>query len=146
MNTNSQSFVNMVNSQRGNKPRINFTQFQAVGQDWEQQLQRMANAQLQPVGPIAKYNNLEVPFKLLFDSNVPLYRTPNGTFTFTNTPNVVQIGDINGLLSDVKLVIGWSEDSTTANSLYDGPVYLLKVHDLNAPTTHFSVCRCQNRL
>lgn len=137
MNTNSQSFVNMVNSQRGNKPRINFTQFQAVGQDWEQQLQRMANAQLQPVGPIAKYNNLEVPFKLLFDSNVPLYRTPNGTFTFTNTPNVVQIGDINGLLSDVKFVIGWSEDSTTANSLYDGPVYLLKVHDLNAHTTHF---------
>lgn len=137
MNTNAQSFVNMVNSQRGNKPNINFTQFQAVGQDWERQLQRLANTPLQPVGPIAKYNNLEIPFKLLFDSNVPLYRTPNGTFTFTNTPEVVQIGDINSLLSDDKFVIGWSEDSTTAHSLYDGPVYLLKVHELNAQTAHY---------
>lgn len=137
MNTNSQSFVNMVNSQRGNKPKINFTQFQAVGQEWEQQLQKMANTQLQPVGPIAKYNNLEIPFKLLFDSNVPLYRTSSGTFTFTNTPNVVQIGDINSLLSDDKFVIGWSEDTNTAHSLNDGPVYLLKVHELNAQTTHY---------
>lgn len=137
MNTNSQSFVNMVNSQRGNKPKINFTQFQTVGQDWEQQLQRMANTQLQPVGPIAKYNNLEIPFKLLFDSNVPLYRTSSGTFTFTNTPNVVQIGDINSLLSDDKFVIGWSEDSNTAHSIYNGPVYLMKVHELNAQTTHY---------
>lgn len=137
MNTNSQSFVNMVNSQRGNKPKIKFTQFQAVGQDWEQQLQRMANTQLQPVGPIAKYNNLEIPFKLLFDSNVPLYRTSSGTFTFTNTPNVVQIGDINSLLSDDKFVIGWSEDSNTAHSIYNGPVYLMKVHELNAQTTHY---------
>lgn len=137
LNTNSQSFVNMVNSQRGNKPKINFTQFQAVGQDWEQQLQRMANTQLQPVGPIAKYNNLEIPFKLLFDSNVPLYRTSSGTFTFTNTPNVVQIGDINSLLSDDKFVIGWSEDSNTAHSIYNGPVYLMKVHELNAQTTHY---------
>ena len=137
MNTNAQSFVNMVNSQRGNKPNINFTQFQAVGQDWEQQLQRMANTPLQPVGPIAKYNNLEIPFKLLFDSNVPLYRTPNGTFTFTKSPKVVQIGDINSLLSDDKFVIGWSEDSTTAHSLYDGPVYLLKVHEPNAQTAHY---------
>lgn len=137
LNTNSQSFVNMVNSQRGNKPKINFTQFQAVGQDWEQQLQRMANTQLQSVGPIAKYNNLEIPFKLLFDSNVPLYRTSSGTFTFTNTPNVVQIGDINSLLSDDKFVIGWSEDSNTAHSIYNGPVYLMKVHELNAQTTHY---------
>lgn len=137
MNTNAQSFVNMVNSQRGNKPNINFTQFQAVGQDWERQLQRMANTPLQPVGPIAKYSNLEIPFQLLFDSNVPLYRTPNGTFTFTNTPEVVKIGDINSLLSDDKFVIGWSEDATTAHSLYFGPVYLLKVHELNAQTAHY---------
>lgn len=137
MNTNAQSFVNMVNSQRGNKPDINFTQFQAVGQDWERQLQRMANTPLQPVGPIAKYSNLEIPFKLLFDSNVPLYRTPNGTFTFTNTPEVVKIGDINSLLSDDKFVIGWSEEATTIHPLYDGPVYLLKVHELNAQTAHY---------
>lgn len=137
MNANAQSFVNMVNSQRGNKPQINFTQFQTVGQNWEQQLQGSANTPLQPVGPIAKYNNLEIPFKLLFDSNVPLYRTQNGTFTFTNTPEVEKIGDINSLLSDDKFVIGWSEDSTTAHSLYDGPVYLLKVHELNEQTAHY---------
>lgn len=137
MNTNAQCFDNMVNSQRGIKPKINFAQFQSVGQNWEQQLLKKANGALQPVGPIAKYNNLEIPFKLLFDSNVPLYRTQNGTFTFTNTPEVDKIGDINSLLSDDKFVIGWSEDSTTANSLYDGPVYLLKVHELNAQTAHY---------
>lgn len=137
MNTNAQSFDNMVNSQRGNKPKINFAQFQSVGQNWEQQLQKKANGALQPVGPIAKYNNLEIPFKLLFDSNVPLYRTPGGTFTFTNAPEVIQIGDINSLLSDDKFVIGWSEDSTTAHSLYDSPVFLLKVHELNEQTAHY---------
>lgn len=137
MNTNAQSFDNMVNSQRGNKQKINFAQFQSVGQNWEQQLQKKANGALQPVGPIAKYNNLEIPFKLLFDSNVPLYRTPGGTFTFTNAPEVIQIGDINSLLSDDKFVIGWSEDSTTAHSLYDSPVFLLKVHELNEQTAHY---------
>lgn len=137
MNTNAQSFDNMVNSQRGNKPKINFAQFQSVGQNWEQQLLKKANGALQPVGPIAKYNNLEIPFKLLFDSNVPLYRTPGGAFTFTNAPGVIQIGDINSLLSDDKFVIGWSEDSTTAHSLYDGPVFLLKVHELNEQTAHY---------
>ncbi|WP_308006916.1 hypothetical protein [uncultured Prevotella sp.] len=137
MNTNAQSFDNMVNSQRGNKPKINFAQFQSVGQNWEQQLLKKANGALQPVGPIAKYNNLEIPFKLLFDSNVPLYRTPGGTFTFTNAPGVIQIGDINSLLSDDKFVIGWSEDSTTAHSLYDSPVFLLKVHELNEQTAHY---------
>ena len=137
MNTNAQSFDNMVNSQRGNKPKINFAQFQSVGQNWEQQLLKKANGALQPVGPIAKYNNLEIPFKLLFDSNVPLYRTPGGTFTFTNAPEVIQIGDINSLLSDDKFVIGWSEDSTTAHSLYDSPVFLLKVHELNEQTAHY---------
>lgn len=137
MNTNAQSFDNMVNSQRGNKPKINFTQFQSVGQNWEQQLLKKANGVLQPVGPIAKYNNLDIPFKLLFDSNVPLYRTPGGTFTFTNALGVIQIGDINSLLSDDKYVIGWSEDATTINSLYKGPVFLLRVNELNAQTVHY---------
>lgn len=137
MNANAQSFVNMVNSQRGNKPKIKFVQFQSVGQNWEQQLLKKANGALQPVGPIAKYNNLDIPFKLLFDSNVPLYRTPDGTFTFTNASGVIQIGDINSLLSDDKYVIGWSEDATTINSLYNGPVFLLRVNELNAQTVHY---------
>ncbi len=137
MNANAQRFAQTVNSQRGNKPHINFTQFQTVGQNWEEQLQQQANAPMQPVGPVAKYANLEVPFQLLFDSNVPLYRTANGTFTFTNAPGVVEVGDINSLLSDDKCVIGWSEEATTAHSLHDGPVFLLKVPKLNEPTVHF---------
>lgn len=137
MNANAQCFVNMVNSQRGNKPKINFAQFQSVGQNREQQLLKKANGALQPVGPIAKYNNLDIPFRLLFDSNVPLYRTPDGTFTFTNASGVIQIGDINSLLSDDKYVIGWSEDATTINSLYNGPVFLLRVNELNAQTVHY---------
>lgn len=137
MNVNAQSFANTVNSQRGNKPCINFTQFQTVGQNWEQDLQNTANATLQAVGPVAKYSNLEVPFSLLFDSNVPLYRTANGTFTFTNAPGVDLVGDINSLLSDDKFVIGWSEEATTSHSLHDGPVYLLKVQKLNEQTVHF---------
>lgn len=137
MNKNAQSFINTVNSQRGNKPHINFTQWQAVGQNWQRQLKGMAKTPLQPVGPIAKYNNLECPFKLLFDSNVPLYRTQNGTFTFTNAPGVVQVGDINSLLSDEKFVIGWSEEATTPHSLYKSPVYLLKVQELSALTVHY---------
>ncbi len=137
MNANAQSFVTTVNSQRGNKPLINFTQFQTVGQNWEQELGQRANAPLQTVGPIAKYSNLEVPFKLLFDSNVPLYRTANGTFTFTNAQGVELIGDINSLLSEDKCVIGWSEEATTLNSLCNAPVYLLKVHELNGQTVHY---------
>ncbi len=137
MNANAQSFVNTVNSQRGNKPHINFAHFQAVGQNWEQDLQHIANAPLQAVGPIAKYSNLETPFKKLFDSNVPLYRTVNGTFTFTNAQGVELIGDINSLLSDDKCVVGWSEEATALNSLGNGPVYLLKVHELNAQTVHY---------
>lgn len=137
MNKNTQSFIKTVNSQRGNKPHINFTQFQTVGQNWEQQLLNKSNGAMQSVGPIVKYNNLECPFRLLFDSDVPLYMTPNRTFTFANAPGVVQVGDINSLLSDNKFVIGWSENATTSHSLYDGPVYLLKVQDLNAQTVHY---------
>lgn len=137
MNTNEQNFIQKVNSQRGNKPHINFTQFQSVGLNWQQQLQGIAVTALQEVGPIAKFSNLSCPFLSLFDSNVPLYRTQNGTFTFTNGEGTQLVGDINSLLSEDKYVIGWSEASNTAYSLLDGPVYLLKVQDLNATTTHY---------
>lgn len=137
MNTNAQNFIQKVNSQRGNKPHINFTQFQFVGLKWQQQLQGLAPVALQQVGPIAKFSNLSSPFLSLFDSNVPLYRTQNGTFTFTNGVGVQLVGDINSLLSEDKYVIGWSEESNTAHSLIDGPVYLLKVQGLNATTTHY---------
>lgn len=137
MNKNAQSFINMVNSQRGNKPKINFAQFQSVGQSWQQELKNKATFTLQEVGPIAKYNNLSSPFKILFDSNVPLYRTQSGTFTFSNASGAVLVGDINSLLSDGKFVIGWSEDINTQNPLHNGPVYLLKVQDLNAQTVHY---------
>lgn len=137
MNVNAQAFVQKVNSLRGNKPHINFTQFQSVGQTWQQELKGRATGQIQEVGPIAKYSNLSCPFHALFDSNVPLYRTQNSTFTFTNAPGVELVGDINSLLSEDKFLIGWSEDANTANSLYNGPVYLLKVKDFNAHTAHY---------
>lgn len=140
MNVNAQVFIQRINLLRGNKPQINFTQFQTIGQKWQQNLVDKATEKticLQEVGPIAKFDNLECPFQILFDSQVPLYRTQNGTFTFTNAEGVQSVGNINGLLSEEKFVIGWSEDATTINSLYDGPVYLLRVKDLNASTVHY---------
>lgn len=137
MNQNMQNFVQTVNSMRGNKPHINFQRFLTVGQRWQQALQQRANVPLQNVGPVAKFSNLSCPFGTLFDSNVPLYIMPNGTFTFTYAANAKFISDIDSLLSDDKFVVGWTEEATTANTLYKGPVYLLKVHELNAQTAHY---------
>ncbi len=140
LNQNIAQFETLINSQRNGKKRINLSGFKGMAREWENELLLQGENKLMHIGPIAKYGNLTNPFKALFDNNIPVYRTSNNTFTFTNAANTQLIGDINSLLSDSPYVIGWSEDVNTDNSLYDGPVYLLKIHDLNATTVrYFSV-------
>lgn len=137
LNQNVSQFETLINSQRNGKKTISLSGFKGMARKWETELLQLGENNLIPIGPIAKYGNLSNPFKTLFESNVPIYRTSNNTFTFVNTVGTQLVGDLNNLLNDDEYVIGWSEDVNTENSIFDGPVYLLKVHDLDADTVRF---------
>lgn len=130
MNGNLEEFERKINSQRGDKQPVNIGGFKQMCRKWEQELLNRGGGNLLDKGPIAKYNNLECPFSQLFKSDVPVYLKPDYTFTYTNEGDYKLIGDIQNLLSDDKFVIGWAEDSEIRPKLSDGPIFYLRVKDL----------------
>lgn len=129
MNGNLDAFEKKINSQRGQKPNIDLSQIKAMSRKWENELKNKGQ-NLRQIGPVAKYTLLECPFSLLFKSDVPVYLKPDYTFTYTNDGNYQLIGDVQNLLCDDKFVIGWAEDAQDRPKLSDGPVFFLRVRDL----------------
>ena len=140
LNKNLAAFENDINSQRGSKPNIEIKGFKGISRDWEKQLFEKGNQSLRQVGPIAKYTNLQSPFKELFDSAVPVYLKKDFTFTFTNDGESMEIKDIQELLSQDDYVIGWIEDPNQRIKLSEAPVYFLSFKDIQSNETfYFSV-------
>lgn len=140
LNGNLADFEKKINSQRGNKPSVDLNGFKDMSRDWEQKLLSRGENNLRDKGPIAKYSNLECPFSILFDSNVPVYLKPDYTFTYTNNGEYQLIGDIQKLLSEDKYVIGFQEDAAARPKLSDAPVFYLSVKDLkDGSVSYFSL-------
>ena len=139
MNGNLEAFESKVNSQRGQKPIIDLGGFKDMSRKWENELLQKGN-NLRDKGPIAKYSNLQCPFSILFRSDVPVYLKPDYTFTYMNNGDYQLVGDIQSLLSDDKYVIGWAEDANERPKLSDGPVFLLRVRDIqDGSNSYFSL-------
>ena len=139
MNGNLEAFESKVNSQRGQKPIIDLGGFKDMSRKWENELLQKGN-NLRDKGPIAKYSNLQCPFSILFRSDVPVYLKPDYTFTYMNNGDYQLVGDIQSLLSDDKYVIGWEEDANERPKLSDGPVFLLRVRDIqDGSNSYFSL-------
>ena len=140
MNRNLEDFEKKINSQRNDKPKVDIGGFKQMSRKWETDMFTKGGGSLRDKGPIAKYGNLESPFSLLFDSDVPVYLKPDFTFTYTNGEDYQQIGDIQSLLSDDKYVVGFIENANARPKLSDGPVYYLKVRDLrDGSVSYFSL-------
>lgn len=130
MNANLDAFETKINSQRVQKQPMNIDGFKQMSRKWEGELRQKGGGTLRDKGPIAKYGSLECPFSLLFKSDVPVYLKPDFTFTYTNDGDYQPIGDIQNLLSEDKYVIGWAEDVSERPKLSEGPVFFLKVKDI----------------
>lgn len=138
MNGNLDAFEKKINSQRGGKQTIDLGGLKLMSRKWEDELRKEGGDTLRDKGPIAKYGTLECPFSVLFKSDVPVYLKPDFTFTYTNDADYQLIGDIQDLLSDDKYVIGWAEDKDErSNKLSDGPIFFLKVKDLQGGSMYY---------
>ncbi|MDD6928145.1 MAG: hypothetical protein PUI89_02475 [Bacteroidales bacterium] len=139
LNSNLRAFEEKINSQRGSKPHEEINGFKQMSRLWEEEL-RQRGSNLRDRGPIASYPNLECPFSLLFESNVPVYlKLDDYTFTYTNEGGgeYKLIGDIQKLLSDDKFVIGWVEDEDARPKLSEAPVFYLKTKDLQSKKNYY---------
>lgn len=136
-NGNLEAFEQKVNSQRGDKPRVELNGLKAMSRKWEEQLLQRGGNALRDKGPVAQYPNLQCPFSELFNSNVPVYLKPDYTFTYTNEGDYQEIGDIQNLLSSDKYVVGWSEEENARPSLNDAPVFYLRVRDLRDKASYY---------
>ena len=140
LNSNLAVFEAKVNSQRGSKQSLNINGLKQMSRKWEDELKGKGGTSLRDKGPIAKYGSLQCPFSLLLKSDVPVYLKPDFTFTYTNDGNYQLIGDIQSLLSDDKFVVGWAEDANERRKLADGPLFFLKVKDLqDGSMSYFSL-------
>ena len=130
LNGNLEQYEQKVNSQRGNKRKLDLSGFKAISRVWEKKLLQKGQNKLVDIGPVAQYANLRCPFSTLLHSDVPVYLKPDFTFTYTNDGDYKEIGDVQSLLSTDRFVVGWSEDAKQRPKRSEGPVFYIQVKDL----------------
>lgn len=133
MNNNLENFEKTVNMHRDETHLVSLSGFKDMCRNWEKEITE--GNKLRNKGPISSYANLAVPFSILFDSNVPVYMTPDFKFTYENGTNYEEIGDIQNLLSKDNFVVGWAEDASQRQKLSDAPVYFLHIKDIRTGST-----------
>lgn len=134
LNSNLDVFEAKVNTFRSEEQKLNIDGFKGMSRAWEEEIRRSSQSKLRDKGPISNYGHLSCPFSILFESNVPVYLTPEFKFTYISNAEYKEIGDIQNLLSSDTHVIGWSEDVSQRQKLSDAPVYFLQVKDLQSGT------------
>lgn len=135
MNNNLDAFEGKVNMFRTlAEQKVDLDGFKGMSRAWEQEINQTAKIQLRDKGPVSSYGQLSCPFSVLFDSNVPVYLTPEYKFTYIHSAESREIGDIQSLLSSDSFVIGWSEEENQRQKFADAPVYFLQVKDLQTQT------------
>lgn len=136
MNSHLKEFETKINTFRNNN-KVELIGFKTLSRQWEDEIRKKGGPSLHEKGPVACYENLECPFSVLLESNVPVYLKPDLTFTYTNTGSYREIGDIQNLLSRDNYVVGWVEDGRGSRSLKDAPVHLLRVNDIKTGSAFF---------
>lgn len=140
MNSHLDSFETKVNKRRNGKALVDLGGFKQISRKWEAELRDKGQSRLRDKGPVSGYDNLRCPFSVLFESNVQVYLAPDFTFTYTSGENCRPIGDVQGLLSRDKAVVGWTESATARPKLRDAAVYFLQVKNAGDGTVcYFSV-------
>lgn len=130
MNSNAASFEKMLNSQRNGNPKLSIDGFKNLSRGWESELKKKGGNTLSERGPIAQYDNLQCPFSILLKSEVPVYLKPDFTFSYSDGEGYKQVGDIQGLLSSERFVVGWTEEKDTNPKLSDSVMHYLTVKDI----------------
>lgn len=136
MNGNLENFEAKINTFREGNQQTNINGLKSMSRAWEADIIQKAN-NLRDKGPIPTYGALSCPFSTLFDSNVPVYRKPDYTFTYEKGEGYLAIGDIQNLLSSDEYVIGWAEDAAQRRKLSDASVYYLHVKDLSTGNVYY---------
>lgn len=139
MNSHLQDFETKINSCRANN-RVELTGFMTISRAWEKEIEKVGGDKLHDKGPVARYENLECPFSVLFESNVPVYlNKSNYTFSYIRPSGVdcIELRDIQDLMSRDKYVIGWTEDKNEPVKLSEANVYFLRVNDVKHGNTYY---------
>ena len=107
MRQNAEAFEKAINSKRNGKENLDLTSFIVICTKWIEEIEEGWNGEekLADKGTIAQYDNLQCPFSILLDSRVPVYKRPDGIFTYTNDDGYVVIDDIQKLLSTEYYVV-----------------------------------------
>ena len=129
MRQNAEAFEKAINSKRNGKENLDLTSFIVICTKWIEEIEEGWNGEekLADKGTIAQYDNLQCPFSILLDSRVPVYKRPDGIFTYTNDDGYVLIDDIQKLLSTENYVVGWSEARNAHPKLSEGMMHYLTV-------------------
>ena len=101
--------------------------------DWQQTIERKESG-LQKNGTVAKYSELANPFKALLESHQKVYQLQDGSFTFDepNDRKLIKaiLSDLQNILKEDKIILGWYESFDLKNPLSQAPVYYLQVNDV----------------
>lgn len=137
INGNLDAFEKKINQFRSDEQKVSIDGFKGMSRVWEEEIRNKANVKLRDKGPIPSYDQLSCPFSILFQSNVPVYMTPDYKFTYINGGDYQEIGDIQNLLSKDAYVVGWVEDGSVRQKLSDAPVFFLQVKDLQDKSAYY---------
>jgi hypothetical protein len=125
-------FKQNINLSRQNNP-LDLKGLEKVLSQWQEEIKRKKN-NLQINGTVAKYPNLEMPYKALLDSHQKVYQLQDGSFTFDEPADKSLIkavlSDLQNILKEDKSILGWYESTNLKNPLSQAPVYYLRVNDV----------------
>lgn len=130
LNDNFSEYEKTINTFRPDQ-KLDLTGLKKFLRNWQSEISNKEKG-LEENGTVAKYPNLDTPFKNLLASEQKVYRRNDGTLTY-NRPDGSQlqteISDLQALLKDDKKILGWFESSDYKNPLSEAAVYYLKIND-----------------
>ena len=133
-----------INKSRTNN-RLDLSGLKSYLRQWQQDIERQEKG-LQKNGTVAKYSNLGMPFRNLLASTQVVYLLYTGELTFDRPADAslikAELSDLQNILKDDKMIIGWYESSDHKNPLSKSAVYYLKVNDVrdtDNPTKYFAL-------
>lgn len=144
ININFAVYEDSINIGRPNN-KLDLSGLKKELRDWQQAIERKESS-LQRNGTVAKYPNLSMPYKALLDSHQKVFQLQDGSFTFDepNDRSLIKatLSDLQNILKDDKVILGWYESTDLKNPLSQAPVYYLRVNDVrdkDNPVKYFAL-------
>ena len=144
INGNFAEYEDNINISRPNN-KLDLSGLKTCLRDWQRNIELKEN-NLQQNGTVAKYSNLAMPYKNLLASVQKVYQLHTGEFTFERPADSslikAELSDLQNILKDDKMILGWFESSDFKNSLAKAAVYFLKVNDVrdkDNPVKYFAL-------